>query len=157
MLQLLSRVQSVQAMIFQRQTSSLGTCLLTGRAEVKYTWHRIKGKKIVAVVIMLRRGIAVSRISRKMPACGIVTCAGLFSILKFVHEKAMLASPPCLHPNVCVSRHQFPCELCATCTKIGPKIARAHGTVVGLRDCPETFGSSQSRPDSPNHGIGDVP
>ena len=43
-------------------------------------------QKVVAVVIMLRRGIAVSRISRKMPACGIVTCAGLFSILKFVHE-----------------------------------------------------------------------
>ena len=99
-------------------------------------------QKVVAVVIMLRRGIAVSRVSRKMPACSIVTCARLFSILKFVHEKAMLASPPCLHPNVCVSRHQFPCELCATCTKIGPKIARAHGTVVGLRDCPETVACS---------------
>ena len=54
-----------------------------------------------------------------------------------VHEKAMLASPPCLHPNVCVSRQQFLSELYATCTKIGPKIARAHGTSVGLRDCPE--------------------
>ena len=157
MLQLLSRVQSVQAMIFQRQRSSLGDMPVDWQSGSKVHLASHQRQNVVAVVIMLRRGIAVSRVSRKMPACSIVTCAGLFSILKFVHEKAMLARPPCLHPNVCVSRQQFPCEFCATCTKIGPKIARAHGTVVGLRECPETLGSSHSRPDSPNHGIGDVP
>ena len=46
-LQQLSRVQSVQVMTFQRQTSSLGTCLSTGKAEVKYTSHRIKGKQLM--------------------------------------------------------------------------------------------------------------
>ena len=154
MLQLLSRVQSVQAMIFQRQRSSLGTCLLTGRAEVKYA---SKANSCCSGHHAQKRNCRLPHFQEDATACSIVTCAGLFSILKFVHEKAMLASPPCLHPNVCVSRHQFPCELCATCTKIGPKIARAHGTVVGLRECPETLGSSHSRPDSPNHGIGDVP
>ena len=81
---------------------------------------------------VLRRGNSVSPISRKMPARSIVTCAGLLWILKFFHQKAMPPSPPCLHPTVCASREQFPCELCAACTTI----ACAHGTIVGLKDCP---------------------
>ena len=121
------------------------------RSEGPFATHQ--RQTVVAVVIMLRRRHSVSCISKKMLVCSLVTCAGLLLILRFFHEKATPANPPCLHTNVCVSRQQFPYDLCATSTKI----ARAHGVVVGFRDCPQTLGSSHSRPDSPNHGIGDVP
>ena len=72
------------ALRLHRQTSGLGPCLLTGRAEVKCTPHR--NQTAVAVGSLLRgRKQSDSRISRKMPACSIVTCAGLLWILRFIH------------------------------------------------------------------------